>query len=141
MSDKCPPFVRGGQQVVCHDEEDAGTADADVAGSQGHSLGGGLHQHRDAARKTDHHNEEHGGEKGKHDGRTADDRADELRLFLTQIPGNEDRDAHGQLGDDLPEPESPVMTTSFPQGISRSTFLQVMHPRTEYFDVVFFHDE
>ena len=35
-----------------------------------------------------------------HDGRTADDRADELRLFLTQIPGNEDRDAHGQLGDD-----------------------------------------
>ena len=68
--------------------------------SQGHSFGGGLHQHRDAARKTDHHNEEHGGEKGKHDGRTADDRADELRLFLTQIPGNEDRDAHGQLGDD-----------------------------------------
>ena len=90
----------GSQQVVCHDEEDAGTTDADIAGSQGHGLGGGLHQHRDAARKTDHHDEEHGGEKGKHDGCTADDRADELRLFLTQIPGNEDCDAHGQLGDD-----------------------------------------
>ena len=53
-----------------------------------------------AAVEVAHHAEQHGGEKGKHDGRTADDRADELRLFLTQIPGNEDRDAHGQLGDD-----------------------------------------
>ena len=89
----------GGQQVIGHDEEDARAADAHIAGGQVHRFRRGLHQHRDGAGKHHHAHEQHRRQDGKHHRRAADDRADEVRLFLPQIAGDEHRDAHGQLGD------------------------------------------
>jgi len=51
------PAEDGGQQVVGDDEENAASADADVAGGQIHRLLGRLHENGDRAGKKDHDDE------------------------------------------------------------------------------------
>ena len=89
----------GREHIVCHDEKDACAADAHIAGGQVKGLDRGLHQAGNGSCQKHQHSEQHSGQKGEHHRRAADDRADELVLFFAQIPRDQHRDTHGQLGD------------------------------------------
>ena len=93
------PAEDGGHHVVSHNEEDARAADTDIAGRQRHCLHRSLHQHRDGPCKAHQRHKQHHRDQGKHHRRAANDLPDILGLFLTQIPGNEHGNAHGELCD------------------------------------------
>ena len=89
----------GRKHIIGHNEEDACTADAHIAGRQVQRFRRGLHQHRDAPGKPHQRHEQHGCHQGKHHRAAADDLPDILGPLFTQIAGDEHRDAHGELGD------------------------------------------
>lgn len=86
-----------GQQVIGHDKKDAGTADADITGSQAEGFFRGLHQDGNGPRKPDQHNEQHSRDQREYNNRAADDLPDVLRPLFAQIPGDEHGDVHCKL--------------------------------------------
>ena len=89
----------GREHIVGYDEEDACTADAHIAGGQVKGLGRGLHQAGNGPCQKHQNPEQHSGQKGEYNRRAADDRADEFVLLFAEIPRDQHRDTHGQLGD------------------------------------------
>ena len=88
-----------GQQVIGDDEEDTAAADPDISCCQTDCFFRCLHQDGDGAGEADHTDEQDAGENREYYDRAADDRADEIGALLTQIAGDQDRDAHGELCD------------------------------------------
>ena len=87
----------GGHQVVCHNKENTAAADADVACGKANGFLRSLHQHRNGPCKCDQQNKQNHGHNGKHHRGTAKHRPDLLGFLLTNIAGNQNRNAHGKL--------------------------------------------
>ena len=87
----------GGEHVVGNDEENAASADAHIAYGQIQRFCGRLHQHGNRAGKADQNNAQHHRDQSKYKSGSAQDGPDLLRLFLTQVPRDQNRNAHGQL--------------------------------------------
>ena len=90
----------GGEHVVGNDEENAASADAHIAYGQIQRFCGRLHQHGDRAGEADQNDAQHHRDQSKHKSSSAQDGPDLLQLFLTQVPRDQNRNAHGQLRHD-----------------------------------------
>ena len=70
------------KHVISNDKEDTRAADAHIAGGQVKGLDRGLHQAGDGPCQEHQHPEQHDCQKGEHNCRAADDRADEFVLLF-----------------------------------------------------------
>ena len=94
------PPEYGRQEVIGDDEEYAAAADADIGHRLRKGLLRGLHEDGYRAGEADQHDQKCDRHYREYDGRAAEDGADALGLLFAKVPGEQDGDAHGQLGHD-----------------------------------------